>query len=213
MQIELADRDKVDMLFIGNLHFTFENPGPFDIELDKFSAAEKNAIIYNVRRGILKVDDLESLKQATIGSPGASPTFSTATEAPIPSDVPIDLDGYLKIQLKNLKNFLKGGVTTVKKEAVRLPPEELRKLLELETQGQSRKTLVSFLEELLDKHQQMVIARVGTEDLVSMIPGIGNLDNITDVVESEVEEVRLTSSEIEEGQEVLEEDTLNLMDS
>lgn len=212
MNIELAKPDEVDMLFIGNLHFTFENPGPFEIREQDLTPAEANAIIYNVRRGVLKVDDYEALKKLVPDAPFASEQYCTPEEAPIPSSQPIDLDGYLKKQLADLKNFLKGKITEVKKNAVNLPPEEVRKLLELEKEGKSRKKLTSFLQELLDKHQETVANRVGDEDLAAMMPSVGNLDNVTDVVESEIIEVDLTADDIEKGKNLLEQEILNPLD-
>lgn len=180
------------MIFIGSHSFTFGDPGPKEIDLDELSPTELNQLIYNVRRGILTVDDKEALFEKGEKLPANSKKVATLEERPVTEALPtFTSEEAVEEDLKGLRKLLKGSVATVQKEAKDLRSGQIRKLLELEKQGKDRVSLTLYLEELISKHSDAVTKAVGKEDLQAFIPDVGNLSQVSDVVESEHKEVML----------------------
>lgn len=188
----LLNKDKSSMLVIGNTVFTFDDPGPKEIDLDTVGGGLVKQIIYNCRRGLLACEDPQALlaKDAV-----PAPKLATEHERPIAKRIPIKpSDEPTEEDLKPLKKLLKSNVATIKKELAALPPGRIRKLKELETKGKWRKSLIAEMDRMIAKHIKDAKAAVGAMDVGGKVhaPGTEGSPNVSDIVESEVEEVEVT---------------------
>lgn len=192
MEIALKNKEKVSMCMIGKHYFTYDEPGPKDIDLDSLSQSELNQLIYNARRGVLAVGDPKKLLEYTKQTPAAAKSYSTPQERPIKQE-PVQAEDAIEEDLKPLRELLRGSVNAIKRKVGTLTPGRVRKLLELEIQGKNRKGLKTHLNELLAKHAETVMGQVGDEDIGDKITAQGvaatTSPQVTDVVESEVEQV------------------------
>lgn len=207
IQVALADRDKQSMLFLGEpLNFTYDTPGPVTVNLDELSPTQKNQLMYNCRIGALAVSDKDALLEACAALPAASPAFTTGHEQPVQKqEPPKDAMRAAEEDLDKLKELLDAHHSTVKKNVVGLRPAQLRSLLELEQSGKKRKSVLKFLEEVVAKHADSVTSQLAEEgDLMDAPrnavfqadPGARSTQ-ITDVIESDEEEVTLIPSDEE----------------
>jgi hypothetical protein len=206
LKVALKDRDRNSMLFLNSeLHFTYDSPGPIEVELDDLDETLKNRLLYNCRRNLLVVDDQGVLEKACEGVPAAAKTYSTPAERPI--EQPQLMEKELAAEKTRFRKILKGKIPSVKKEAAQLRPGQLRSLMEFEEKGKNRKKLMSFFRECLDRLEKAVAARVGDQDAGDsihpvMVPAQTS-DQVSDVVDSEeVEQVILLPSdqELEEAE-------------
>lgn len=186
MQVTL-NPDKAAFCTIGATSWTFGEPGPHDVDLTKLSVQEANQLLYNLRRGVLSADDFSELEKMLDLAP--SPQYATPREVPIKE--PPKIEDALEEDKKELKKILSGNAASVKKIAQTLRPGRLRKLLELEREGKKRKGVVSFLSELIESHTKSVTANLGIDDMQAQdMVKVNELSTqLTDIVESEVEEV------------------------
>lgn len=181
------DPDKSAFCTIGKLAWTFGEPGPHSVDVSKLSEAEARQLLYNIKRGVLKTDDSSELEQLLDVAP--RPNYTTPNEVPLRK--PPKIEDALEEDVKELKKILASTVATIKKESQKLRPGRLRKLLALEEEGKARKSVLSFLSELVASHTQSVTSAIGSIDLISQDRlKINELSTqLTDIVESEVEEV------------------------
>lgn len=203
MQVALANRERQSMIFLGDpLDFTYDTPGPREVDLDSLTPTQKNQLLYNCRLGILAVDDKEALLQACSGAPAASQSFTTAHEQPLGQEPPKDAVDGRKSDLEALKLLLDAHHSTVKKNVRNLRPAQVRDLLELEQKGKKRKTILKFLNEVVGKHTSSVSEDLGPIDLAELdgayaaAPGRRSTQ-ITEVEDSEIQEITLIPSDEE----------------
>jgi hypothetical protein len=192
---------------IGEVHFSFVDPGPKELDLGLMDRDELNQLLYNIRKGTLKTKDKKDIKELvnlTRGLPASSNQFVTPSEAPLKDDVPpeISLDPIQEKreeEEKELKKILRGKVEQIKVSAQELDARQLRRMVEFEFSGKKRQSVIKFLEQLISIHQQSVQAQVGKTpleasknqgELVKNLSRV-DLDNISEVVESDVEQVVL----------------------
>jgi hypothetical protein len=203
MQVALANKDKVSMLFLGGgMDFTYDDPGPRTIDLSTLTTEQKAQLFYNWKRGVLAVDNEDELKSlcATPTPPPKSYAFTTDAQ---PVAQPKDIDEALKARETKLKGILRLKVAAIKKELPGLTSSELRGLIELEKQLKNRQKLLALLEEYTQKAYKAVGSAVGTEDVGKKVfnPSAQALDNSMDVVESDLEDVTLIPSDKELAKE------------
>jgi len=201
MRVALADRDRRSLLFIGPLTFTYDDPGPKEIDLRNFSKDQIDQIVYNWRQGVLIVDDEDELKSWAEASTPTAKGYSTPA-GPVPQIDPARPTAKSPVEAqeeaaKQLKKLLSGRIPTIRAALPGLRMAELRKLLELEKSRKARKKVITMLEEVIASHENEVLASVGTQDL-SQMAGIHSQDGVvakstqlSDIVESEVEQIVL----------------------
>jgi len=206
IQVALANRDRQSMLFLGEpLNFTYDTPGPVEVDLDQLTPTQKNQLMYNCRIGALAVSDKEALLEACSALPAASPTFTTGHEQPVAQTAPKDAVDDAKEELNKLKELLDAHHSTVKKNVGLLRPAQVRQLLELEQAGKKRKSVLKVLQEIVSKHSDSVTSQfVQGGDLmdaprnqVFQEDSGARSTQITDVVESDEKEVTLIPSDEE----------------
>jgi len=194
MQVSLSDREKTSMLFLGDpLNFTYDSPGPIEVELKSLTELQKNQLMYNFRQGVLKVDNPEELKSLCATLPAASPAFQTPKESPIGKvpDPIVQMAKAAETTRAELRNLLKQKMPVIKAKAAHLPINQIKLLLDLEQKWKKRKAVVSMFEELLNQHAKSVIGIVGIEDVGGMVfdPKAEALDKDQEVIESDEKEV------------------------
>lgn len=207
MLLKLNER-KASMLSIGKLYFTFASPGPHDIDIEIMDKPQLNQLLYNIRKGTLTTtESMQRLLELTEELPAASKRFATPNEQPLKmADQVLEPQGRLEEDLKELKKILSGNVQTVKKAAGDMAPARVRKLLEIELNMKKRASVIQHLEKIINDHIQLVTQQLGTQpakhqamtqaDLTRGIDNTGrlNLNNVGEVVESEVEQIQFNPS-------------------
>lgn len=211
MKIEL-NTEKSSFCIIGSYSFTFGQT-EYDVDPETLSPDLRKQFIYNLRRGVLLTKEAGALErlledEVQIEAP-ATPAQQPQVLQPILSD-----SQRIEEDLKQLRKTLAGNIASVKAEAVNFRVARLRKLLELEKEGKARKSLISFLSELLDQHSSSVLSAVGSEDIGDshQVDPQATSTQITDIVESEGEEISFSLDDVqesEEGELVLTQDILN----
>lgn len=201
MNFKLANRDKVGWIMIGNTAFTYDEPGPKDVDITKLTSVERNQFLYNCRRGVLACSDPEGLVNACQDVWASSQRFTTPNERPIINEQPVETPKEMKLsemiskKEQELKKLLKGSVSSIKKTIVTLRTAQIRKLLEFEQEGKNRKAVKNLCNELLMKHADEVSKRVTGEDINGTINaiGVGQIGgpNVSDIVESDIEYIVL----------------------
>ena len=187
MKVQL-NTDKSPFLHVGPYSFTYETP-EYEVVVNELPEELKKQILYNLRRGVLKTEDKEEIKNLMDVQPD---TPVPANVIPIrPADVAESMEDTIDKNRKMLKKILLGTIPSVKKEAALLRLGNLRNLKELEEEGKNRKKLVDFFDKRLDAHKTEVAEAKGTDD---MNPGdrlnINVLSTqLSDIVESEEEQV------------------------
>jgi hypothetical protein len=179
--------DKSAFCTIGQLAFTYGEPGPVDIDPTQLSEAEARQVVFNVKRGVLLADDLSPLESLLDMQPQAP----QQQEQKVVRVQPPTIDEAIERDNKELKKLLSKNASTVKKEAAQMRPARLRRLLGLEEEGKNRKGVVSFINELLKGHTDTVAKSIGLDDLQAqdMVKVTELSTQLTDIVESEMEEV------------------------
>lgn len=204
MQITLNEDSRTLMVFIGepnakgiySLSFTLDDPGPKEVDLDTLGPREKTQLLYNYRRGALLVEDMDEFLKATASTPAAAKSWATGSERPINKDKPPkDALQQEEDVSSKLRTYLKTHWATIKKNIPNMDFITIRQLYELEKAGKGRKGLLKVFKEAMDQHTRNVQARVGNSDVGNSIHEVGleklPSTNISDVVESDVEEVYL----------------------
>jgi hypothetical protein len=126
MQIRLNPAARQQMLFIGNIVLTMDEPGPIDINVKDLGDSEKRQIMSSIQRGTLQARGFEEL-QAAMPAPLPEP-FQPANASPpaqpIQPVVPTISD-------EEWTKLLTGSLATIKKEVSGLAPAAIRKLVEV----------------------------------------------------------------------------------
>lgn len=202
MKIKLNE-DKSSMCGIGKKVFlNFENPGPIELDPKTLDRQELGQLVMLIRMQHVLVSDVDELNSILEGLQKSAPQPATAKPTPVTAPArEVTIEDLQEQDTAALKKILAGSMASVKKDIAALPPSKIRKLLELERQGTARKGIINLATELLAKHQEAVTAKVGTEDIGTATDAskaeIGKgmrgviLDNISDIVESEVTPVTL----------------------
>ncbi len=195
MQITL-NLDRGSFCFIGQHAFTYGEPGPKEIDIETLSDEERKQLLYNIKRGTLIIDDDSVLSQLAESNAAA-----ISQESPRIQQRPVQVQDLspeeaIEKDLEELKTLLKDEVATVKKEATSLRPARARKLLELERDGKARKSVVSFLEKLIDSHASIVTAKFAEElEIEDRVKTSQLSTQLTDIVESEEEQVTINPAQ------------------
>jgi hypothetical protein len=197
----MLNKDKHGMLFIDGLPpLTFDEPGPVDVDVQSLTPAQFNQLSYNLLRGAIAVDKPEELGHY---ARTLQPVGETVVEEPVTPAQPKEIDEVIEDQQQELKKLLTKTVSTIKKSVPAMRAGELRKLLELEKSGKNRKSLVQFLDEACEAHANAVTHHVGDEGIdlkahAGLVKGGLGLrrysQNLTDVVDSEEEEVTIKTT-------------------
>jgi hypothetical protein len=202
MQVSLRNKDRVSWIMIGNYLFSYDDD-VHEMHLDELSNQEFAQLVYNWQRGVFTVSEPETLLKAIEDAQNAVIQESVKKEPVEPKPKPTTIIDHTIAEAKELKSLLNKRVTSIQKEAKSLNPSKLRKLLELESNSKKpRKSLVGFLDNMCALNRQHVADTVGSQDVQLnkmdytgvMKQGMDerlNLDNLTDVVESELEQIVL----------------------
>lgn len=206
IQVALADRERQSMLFLGDpLNFTYDTPGPVTVDLDTLTLEQKNQLMYSCRIGALAVSDADALVQACAALPAASPSFTTGHEQPVEQVAPKNALEGAEEDLDKLRELLDAHHSTVKKNVAMLRPAQIRTLLELEEAGKKRKSVLKFLNEVVARHSDSVTGQLAEGGDLMDAPRCAVFQEdpqarstqITDVIESDEEEVTLIPSDEE----------------
>jgi len=202
MQFQLRDPDKVGFIIVAGNTFTYDEPGPHEIDVESLPLDQRNQLLYNCRRRVLACSEPEELVKLCEAVMPAAKSYATPAEKPVKATQPPQIDEVVdpfEEDLKQLRAMLQLGVNKIKKQAKDLPVGRVRKLLELEANRKNRKSLKAFLNDILAKHAEGVLDSVGDEDTGEKFTpvGVGNIGSkqVTDVVESELEQVVLNPLE------------------
>jgi len=209
MQVWLRDKDRCGMVFIGSLVLNYDEPGPIDVDLGKFTQEQKRQLLYNWRRAAIQVDNPDRLWEVC-GQGAAAKSYSVPAEKPLQSQevaksiskemTPVDAHAQ---EGEKLKRVLKDHWATVKKNIVGMRPAQLRKLQELEKEGKGRKSILNVIEELLADHELSVAVKVGSVDVGNIDeayaadPEVQRSTQVSNVVESDVDTITLIPSDEE----------------
>lgn len=194
--------DEHGMCFIGKYVFNFSNEGPVNIDVKQLTPDELNKFIYNYRRGVLFIDNVAELLKSAPNAPASSNHFATGKENPVQRYT--DPHSLIEEEELALKKLLRSKIGDIKDTVAVMSPAKVKKLVELEKATKNRKKLLNYLENILLQHQQSVTKRVGTKDAqpiyadVNLMIDRQYLDNISNVVESEVEQMVLNPMSVEE---------------
>jgi hypothetical protein len=196
------NKEKHGMCFVGSHVFNFDNPGPIEINVETLSAQDRNQFIYNYRQRVLKVENIEELLSGD-ELPAMSNKFMTPGEKPLTIKKKNNPRDIIEQETRTLNKLLRRKVGIIQETTKTMPVGQLRRLLEIEITQKNRKKLVSFINDILNKHANSVMNNMGEEDLeVSRPPdhrvlGINRqyLDNISEVVESDIEQIILNPPE------------------
>ena len=203
MLFQLANREQISMLYFGKeLGFTYDDPGPKDVDIDSLSKDLKNQLLYNCRKGALTCSDLTTLQKACEGLPAASQKFTLPAEKPV-TEVKSVMDlmaEKAEADKTELRSLLKEKIGVIRARTATLPLPHLKILLSLEKDWKARKAVVALLEELVAKHTKSVVELLGPEDVGMKVfnPSANKLDDGQVVEESEVEQVSLNIPSEEE---------------
>lgn len=212
------DTEKSPFCTVGPFSFTIGQE-EHDIDVEKMPDEYRKQLLYNATRGVLKTDDKEGLaalagamQPTTPIPPVAAPIQYQQVAQRVNKVVkdPIQQD------LKPLRALLRKTVATVKKEAASFPPNQLRKLMDLEEDGKNRKSVISFIQERLDQLQKEVAANIGVqdgdEDEYKMFEPMATDPNwstqVSDIVESEQVQVTFGEEQLKKAAETTAEEGL-----
>lgn len=199
----MLNKDKYGMLFLdGFAPLTFDEPGPLEVTVKELTSRQVKQLNYNLLRGAIIVDDPNELKKYNeilepVIIPSATKTIAKNQ----------DISEMMKEQESELVKLLTKTISTIKKSVPALKGSELREILRLEKSGKNRKSLVGFLDEANKANTETVSAVVGKtpidlEEHSKLVKGGLGLakysKNVSDVVDSEVEEVTLKTTDDEE---------------
>jgi len=187
MQVQWNPESRISMCFIGDenrdkknwIPFTFDDPGPRELSVQNLSEKERNQVLYNMRRGILLVDNKDELINA-VKLEATTITWSPPVE---PKQVVVDEN--------KVRNILSGHHATVKRLVPEMSLQETRAALKLEQTGKGRKSVLQALEEHLAIQSKQVQSLfpggdVPADSLVDSGPKIST--RVGDVVEFEEED-------------------------
>lgn len=192
--------EKSPFYSVGPFVFTF---GQLEHEVDIHELPDeyKKQLLYGINQGSLLTGDREGL--AALAKAMQPTTPIPMEQVPIKQqqvskDVKLLTVDPIKEDLKPLRALLRQTVATVKKEAATYNPSQIRKLLDLERENKNRKSVVSFLVDLLEKHEISVLDNMRKSmengpprvDPLSIDPNRSTL--VSDIVESDVEQVTFT---------------------
>lgn len=193
--------DEHGMCFIGRWNFNFSQPGPRRIDVSELSVNEINQFVYNHRRGVLRIENLEELMSKAKELPAASPKFITGNEQPVQKKTePHDIIEQEELAFRKL---LRSKIEDIKDTVAVMSPAKVRKLIGFEKETKNRKKLLKYLQNILDEHTKSVTKRVGSEEAIMFAPvDLGlerrHLENISKVIESDIEQMVLNPINIEE---------------
>jgi len=199
MQFQLANKNRVGWLMVGQNMFTFDDPGPKEIDITRLSVLEQNQLLYNCQRGALACSDPDTLINVCHGvhqqqSPSTSDSAPTRSIAVTPTETRMSLYEAIEQEDARLKTVLEENVLSIKKQMGDFSTAQLRKLLSMENQGKQRKGVISLLNEMLNKHASEVASKVVGGDIGGIMTPVGvprDGLNVSDVVESDLELVVL----------------------
>ena len=196
--------NKSSFCSIGSLLFTLEDEEPKEVDPTRLSKLELVQLEYNIRRGVLIADSIEELVKL--------PQIKVPVDLPKPTSVEIkegaSLDKILGQEISGLNELLVSSVATIKRKSKEMTPRLLRKLVELEKSQKNRQSLLQFLNESLEKNTKSENSVVGDKDigsgdktytkatLIQGTKGLVNLDNISEVVESNLETMTFSQDKV-----------------
>lgn len=190
MLFMLNQEKRVGFLSIGKTVFTFDDPGPKDVNLESATQVEIGQLVYNGRKGVLLVEDPDKLLSLV---EEAAPIAKEEKKEEVKQDKKEDI---IEEENKKLRKILKKSVSSVKKSSVDLTTGQIRRMKNLESSGKNRKSLLSFFNEILDKHSKTVTNTVGNEDVEGKYfhQSISS-PQVSEVIEDSGYEVKLIPSE------------------
>ena len=198
--------ERAAILFIHGIHnFTYEQPGPIEVNPATLTEGQ----IHQLKSALLR-DVLTSDETAEFLTQGVPVTPVVIDSNPIDPAEPVDS------RREQLGQILRGSVSSVKKILPSVAMADVRKVRELEKEGKNRKSLLGVLDELLSLYTETVKESVGITDLADLSRlkkketpantahlrgGLSlhqYMQNITDVVESDIEEIQIKTTDDEE---------------
>lgn len=172
--------------------FTYDDPGPFDVNVESLTHLERNQLLYNVRRRVLQTDKPDRLVKLCRGEWAASKGYATPAEVPAANVVKVnEVDVENENRTKEYKDLLLKSANSIKKNVADKPVSEIRKILDLEVLGKNRKGVTKLLNLILSKHAEEVMSSVGElgdgeKTIVAGRTSIGS-PLVSDIVDSDVQ--------------------------
>lgn len=207
IQITIKDTDKIPMWFLPGtkIYINFDNPST-EIDETKLTEAQKRTIAVDVQRGVLECSvpiKLEALLQPTESTKAVTPQVPQSSK--IQNKPTLEtIEETRNQRIEEIKSCLTMKLTDLKKLIKSKSISELRILLDEERADKNRKTIIQTIELAISKHQAQVFNEVAkelgginpvtTKLTIKDFDGIRDtqyLDNISDVIESEITEVRI----------------------
>lgn len=188
--------DKHDLCFIGKIYFTFEDPGPRDINVDDLTPNEKVHMYAAWKSGKLFIEGSEELeKHIKVTTPEEQRAKQLVTQKAAKPPKP-------SMNEQELRRILREKITVIKETIPTLSLKETKELFELEKITKNRKQITSILSDIIDKQTRAVVDSIGEgkdEDMFKVndksVRGTLTiqqyLDSVGDVIESDIEEVTI----------------------
>jgi len=187
------------------ISLSFENAGPIDVDVNTLNKAQKQLVLQAIRLGIVKSPTPQELLDPTIRTSSPETIMPSKsynkTESIKPAQVEERVFSRLDERVKTVKGILNKPLGTIKKELPKKSLTELRILQQEEKAAKKRKTILSAIEKLIDTLQLEVSRSIGGKDLEVDAKDVAKktekelkgsyLDNLTDVVESDEEEITI----------------------
>lgn len=192
IQVSLKETSRQAFVFIGDLHFSFADPGPKTINLQSMKVDQRKQLLHSYNRGFLDISDLQILRDSIEHE--ISPVLNYVTpetlvvtqpEPPEPASPMVTVIKANNNKTKELRGILNNHWATIKKLSLNMSVSEVRMLLDLEKGGKNRQALVKHLKTVLEKHAQTVKS--------SILPGSPMESEYDPVMDSDVSEVLIPS--------------------
>jgi hypothetical protein len=181
--------EKQSMFFLpgGKLHLTFDNPGPVEVDPEKFDAQEKAWITQAHKGGVLFVDN-PNKKDTTPGPAVAQETHDAMT----PIEGSEQVFDRRDETLEQAKALLSGKVGAIKKAITATDDILLLRLMkEAEYTGKKRSSITKALDDRLGGLQSKLIHDLGGDQGEIGIhitdPSLRNLPEVEEVAEKTIE--------------------------
>jgi hypothetical protein len=189
--------DKASLLFISGLpNLTVDEPGPIDVNVDTLTRQQAGQLLMSVNLGKVTtdVDFLELFKQKFVSPEVLAKMLVKPAPKVLP---PIEEKEFsvlekLVADKERWKNLLSQSIPSIKKQLPSFSSTELLSIKNVETNGKKRARVLEALDQLIDKFFAEVKANIPD---APPLPDEPYSTNVSDVVESNVENVTFTIPE------------------
>lgn len=200
MQVCL-NMDKCTMLILG------VNPGfldsgdkyvlsdqPMELDPSRLNPATLRQLIFNINRGYIETDEDGKKELQDVLVKQAPPEQKVAAAEVVKPERKLNPVQVIQNELEGLETVLRATIPTIIKECAGFRVAKLRRLKELEEEGQKRVTLLKFLAQKIEDHNKVVSQSVGDEDVGGKYavhaPGLVS-SQVSEIVESDIVQVTI----------------------